>query len=412
MKNLVILGAGTAGTILANKLVRLLDADEYKIIVIEQSKVHYFQPGFLFIPFGVYKDRHVVKPVNELLSKKVNCVFETAKIIEPEKKRIVLQNDVAIPYDFLIISTGNRIAPEETEGLKESLWQKNIFDFYSLEGAKNLFKFLNDWKGGRLVVNIAEMPIKCPIAPLEFLFLADYFFTQKGIRDKVDIQFATPLSGAFTKPIASKMLSDILIKKNINVINEFNIARVDNSAKTIVSWDEQKIPFDVLITVPINKGNDVIGNSKLGDELNYIPTDRESLRSQKYSDIFIVGDATDLPISKAGAVAHFQVDILVKNLISYIQQKPLEEKYDGHANCYIESGFGKGILIDFNYDTEPLPGTFPFPIFGPFSLLKETRMNHYGKMMFRWIYWNTLLKGYKIPFIEPHMTMSGKKRPY
>jgi len=288
------------------------------------------------------------------------------------------------------------------------LWQKNIFDFYTVEGACALRDFFRHWKGGKLVLNITEMPIKCPVAPLEFVFLADSYFTERGIRDKIDLHFVTPLSGAFTKPKASAVLGDFLDKKNIKLTTDFNIARVDNDEKKIISWDEIEIPFDVLVTIPTNMGDDVIERSGMGDELNFVPTDKQTLRSKEYENIFVIGDATDLPSSKAGSVAHFQADVLFENFLSVIEGREMLEKFDGHANCFIESGFGKGILIDFNYDTEPLPGKFPLPGVGPFSLLEETKTNHYGKVMFRWVYWNLLLKGLEMP-IEHQMTMAGKR---
>jgi sulfide:quinone oxidoreductase len=252
------------------------------------------------------------------------------------------------------------------------------------------------------------MPIKCPVAPLEFAFLADWYFTEKGIRDKVDIHFVTPLPGAFTKPRASGILGDFLSKKNIKLSTEFSIGRVDNETKEIISWDERKIPFDVLVTIPTNMGDESIARSGMGDEFNFIPTDKETLRSKNFENIFVIGDATDLPSSKAGSVAHFQSDILLENFLAAVENREMTAKFDGHANCFIESGFGKGILIDFNYDTEPLPGRFPLPGIGPFSLLEETKMNHYGKLMFRWTYWNFLLKGLELP-IESNMSMAGKR---
>ncbi|MEW6654073.1 MAG: FAD/NAD(P)-binding oxidoreductase, partial [Bacteroidota bacterium] len=214
--------------------------------------------------------------------------------------------------------------------------------------------------------------------------------------------------GAFTKPRASSILGDFLNKKNIKLTSDFNIARVDNKAKKIISWDEQEVEFDVLVTIPTNKGDEAINRSGMGDELNFIPTDKETLIAEGYNNIFVIGDATNLPSSKAGSVAHFQADILFENFMAVIEGLQPKAKFDGHANCFIESGFGKGILIDFNYDTEPLPGKFPLPGIGPFSLLEETKMNHYGKIMFRWMYWNFLLKGVELP-IETKMSMAGKR---
>ncbi len=408
MKKLLILGAGTAGTMMLNKFSNVLDKSEWEITIVDQFENHYYQPGFLFIPFGVYNRKDVIKPKRDFFPTGANVIMSGIDKIEPENNRVLLQNGKVLSYDYLIIATGAKIKPEETEGMKEDLWFKNIFDFYTIEGACALWDFFKRWEGGKLVINITEMPIKCPVAPLEFAFLADWYFTERGIRDKVDIHFVTPLPGAFTKPKASAILGDFLDKKNIRLTSEFNIGSVDNETKEIVSWDETRIPFDVLVTIPTNMGDECIERSEMGDELNFVPTDKHTLMANGHENIFVIGDATDLPSSKAGSVAHFQADVLLENFLAVIEGREPHEKFDGHANCFIESGFGKGILIDFNYDTEPLPGKFPLPGVGPFSLLEETKMNHYGKIMFRWMYWNSLLKGQELP-IESQMSMAGKR---
>ncbi len=391
-----------------NKLEAELSKDEWHITIVDQFETHYYQPGFLFIPFGIYTKRDVMKPKREFFPPGVDVIFSGIDLIEPDSNRVKLSNGKTLNYDFLIVATGSKVNPGETEGLTGEFWQKNIFDFYTIEGACNLSHFLKYWEGGKMVLNIIEMPIKCPVAPLEFVFLADWWFTEQGIRDKVDIEFVTPLPGAFTKPKASQIFGDFLEKKNIRLIPEFNTGRVDGERKKIISWDEKEIDYDLLVTIPTNMGDSVIERSGMGDELNFIPTDPFTLQSKAHENVFVIGDATDLPSSKAGSVAHFQADILFENILSAMDNRPLRAKFDGHANCYIESGFGKGILIDFNYDTEPLPGKFPLPGVGPFSLLEETKMNHYGKMMFRWMYWNLLLKGAELP-IESQMMMAGKR---
>jgi sulfide:quinone oxidoreductase len=408
MKNLVILGAGTAGTMMLNKLHGLLDRDEWHITIVDQFETHYYQPGFLFIPFGIYTRRDVMKPKRDFFPTGTDVIMSGIDRIEPAENRVLLENGRVLPYDYLIVATGAKIRPQEIEGMLDGEWRKSIFDFYTVEGACALGEFFRRWEGGRLVLNVAEMPIKCPVAPLEFVFLADSYFTERGIRDKVEIHYVTPLPGAFTKPRASAILGDFLGRKNIRLTPDFNIARVEAGEKKIVAWDETEVPFDVLVTIPTNMGDEAIARSGMGDELNFIPTDKFTLRSRDHENIFVIGDATDLPSSKAGSVAHFQADILTENFMSAIEGRPMTKKFDGHANCFIESGFGKGILIDFNYDTEPLPGKFPLPGVGPFSLLEETAMNHYGKVMFRWMYWNFLLRGKELP-IESHMSMAGKR---
>lgn len=409
MKKLLILGAGTAGTMMTNKLVKQLDKSEWKITLVDKVEEHYYQPGLLFIPFNIYKRNDVIKPKRDFIPSDVELIMSDIEVIEPDQNRVKLQNGQVLTYDFLIIATGTQINPAETEGLKGNGWYKNIFDFYTLEGACNLQKFLKFWQGGKLVLNITEMPIKCPVAPLEFLFLADWWFTEKGIRDKVDLTFVTPLPGAFTKPRAAQILGDFLQKKNINLVPDFSTGSVDSKANKIRSWDEKEVEYDLLVTIPTNMGDPVIERSGMGDELNFVPTHPKTLQSKKWENIFVIGDATNLPSSKAGSVAHFQAEILQENLLRAIDGLPLREDFDGHANCFIESGFGKGMLIDFNYDVEPLPGKYPLPGIGPFSLLEETKMNHWGKMMFRWVYWNILIKGGEMP-IEAQMNMAGKIR--
>lgn len=409
MKKLVILGGGFGGTMLANHLVKKVPQDELSITIIDHTTIHYYQPGFLFIPFGIYSEQMIMKPRRDLLPSNAEVILGKAEVIEPDHNKIVLADGKVIKYDFLVISTGCRIAPEEIKGLTgpNSKWRENIFDFYTPDGASALQKFLRFWDGGKLVVNIAEMPIKCPVAPLEFIFLADWWFTERKMRHKVEIELVTPLTGAFTKPVASKVLGQIVENKNIKIVPEFNIAEVDSEKNVLRSFDNKEVNYDLLVTVPTNMGMPVIENSGFGDDLHYVPTEKHTLLSKVKDNIFVIGDATNLPSSKAGSVAHFQCEILVENIVRRMDEKELLPDFDGHANCYIESGFGKGILIDFNYDTEPLPGKFPMPGFGPFSLLQETKMNHWGKMTFRWIYWNILCKGGELP-LEPQMQMVGK----
>jgi sulfide:quinone oxidoreductase len=407
MKSLVILGAGTAGTMVANRLNKMLNMDDWQITLVDQDPVHYYQPGYLLIPFGVYSKKDVVKPKSIFIPQNIKLIQSTIEIIEPDANRVRLSNGIVLSYDFLVVATGADIHPEETPGLAESEWGKSIHTFYNLDGALALANKLRTWEGGRLVFNVVENPIKCPVAPLEFLMLADWYFHERGIRDRVELIYATPLPGAFTKPTASKMLGEMLDKKGIKVEAEYLIERADPDAKKIVSYDEREIGYDLLVTVPLNKGADVVGKSGLGDELNYSPVNKYTFLSDKFANIFVLGDASNAPASKAGSVAHFAIDTFGENFLRYTRGQELLPVFDGHANCFIESGFGKGILIDFNYTTEPLPGRYPLPGVGPFTLLEESEMNHWGKLMFRWMYWNILLKGNELP-LPATMSMAGK----
>jgi sulfide:quinone oxidoreductase len=408
MKNLLVLGAGTVGTTIANRMRNVLDNEEWRITVVDQDANHYYQPGFLFIPFGMYTKNDVTKPKRDFIPSGVELVMAPIDVIEPDKNQVKLGNGRILNYDFLVIATGCKVHPEETPGLKEHEWHNTIFDFYTIEGAQALAKYLRTWRGGRLVVNVVENPIKCPVAPLEFLMLADWFFYEHGLRDQVEIIYATPLSGAFTKPIASRHLGDILEQKRVKVVPDFMIERVDPDAKKIIAYDENEIEYDLLVSVPLNRGDALVSRSDLGgDALDFIPVDKHNFLHPKYANIFVLGDAAQIPTSKAGSVAHFAVDVFAENFVRHIEGMEMLTKFDGHANCFIESGFGKGLLIDFNYDVEPLPGRYPLPGVGPFTLLQESESNHWGKMLFRWMYWNLLIKGQELP-LPALMSMAGK----
>lgn len=408
MKKLLILGAGTAGTMVANRLARVLDHDEWHITLVDQNEVHYYQPGFLFIPFGIYSKNDVIKPKRDFIPAGAEMIMSPIEHIDPEHNQVKLVNGGRLlNYDFLVIATGCQVHPEQTPGLMEHEWRSSIHEFYTVDGAQALAKYLRNWQGGRMVVNVVETPIKCPVAPLEFLMLADWFFHEQGLREKVDITYVTPLSGAFTKPVASRYLGDTLDQKGIKVVPDFMVEHVDPDAKKIVSYDEQEIEYDLLVSIPLNMGDEVIARSGLGDELNFIPVDKHTFLHPKYANIFVLGDAANLPTSKAGSVAHFATECFTENFMRHIDGLEMLPTFDGHANCFIESGFGKGLLIDFNYDVEPLPGRYPLPGIGPFSLLQESEMNHWGKMMFRWMYWNLLLKGQQLP-LPALMSMAGK----
>ena len=408
MKKVVIIGAGTGGTIMAQQLNKELDSKNWSITIIDERKEHYYQPGFLFLPFDQYKPEDVVKPIKDFIPKGVDFINKSATKILPEGHQVILSNGNTLQYDILIVATGTEVAPEEIEGMQSDEWGKSVFTFYTYQGAVSLRDKLRDWKGGKLVVHITEMPIKCPVAPLEFAFLADSFFKDKKMREKVDITYVTPLSGAFTKPKATDTLEYLLKEKNIHIESDFAIESVNNENKTINDYGGKSIPFDLLVTVPTNKGREVVEISGMGDDLNFIPTDKGTLQSKKYPDVFVIGDATNVPTSKAGSVVHFEAEILTENILSYIKGKEMTEQFDGHANCFIETGGGKALLIDFNYDHEPVTGTFPIAGIGPLRLLKESRFNHFGKLAFRWVYWNMLLKARPIPFVSARMNEAGK----
>jgi sulfide:quinone oxidoreductase len=409
MKRLVVLGAGTAGTMAVNKLRRRLDPAAWAVTVVDQDGDHVYQPGLLLLPFGVYRPEELVKPRRRFVPDGVELLLGEVERVDADANRVWLVDGRRLDYDYLVIATGTTPRPDQTPGLAESEWRSSIFDFYTLDGATALRDALARWPGGRLVVHVVEMPVKCPVAPLELAFLADAYFEERGVRDLVGITYVTPLDGAFTKPVASRRLARMLADRHIALESDFVVDRVDPEARKLVSMDEREVPFDLLVTVPLNMGADFVARSRLGDELNYVRVDKHTLLSTAYDNVFAIGDAANIPASKAGSVAHFSVELFVQNFVDHVHGRPMTHLFDGHANCFVESGHGKGLLIDFNYDTEPLPGRYPLPVVGPFSLLEESRANHLGKLGFRWAYWHLLLRGRPLP-VPTVMSMVGKRR--
>ena len=391
----------------ANKLVKRLDASQWSVTVVDKNDIHDYQPGYLFIPFGINRPDQIRRSKHSFIADGVELLMAEIDRVDAEAKVVTFTDGRTVGYDYLVIASGTTPRPDQTPGMLGEEWHKSVGEFYTFEGAIALKAALDRFTGGRLVMHITEMPIKCPVAPLEFVFLADDYLRQRGLREATEIVYVTPLDGAFTKPVAARELGSALEKRGIHLESDFMIESVDQEAKLIRSYDEREVAYDQLVTIPLNMGADFVARSGLGDELNYVPVDKHTMQSTVHESIFVLGDASNLPTSKAGSVAHFSVEVFVENFVQLVSGRPMTHSFDGHANCFIEAGGGKGMLLDFNYETEPLTGTFPFPKVGPMSLLKESRANHLGKLAFRWVYWNMLLPGRPIP-LPAEMSMTGK----
>jgi sulfide:quinone oxidoreductase len=406
---IVVLGGGTGGTMVANRLRRRFDLDEAEIHVVDRDDRHVYQPGLLFVPFGLAHVDEIVRPRRRQLHRGV--VFHENEVAEVwiERDEVLLVDGTVLPYDALVVASGVRLQPEETEGMTAAGWNERVFTFYDAEGAEALHGALEQFDSGRLVVNVVDMPSKCPVAPLEFAFLADWYLRERKIRDQVELVYATPLDGAFTKPVASEELAGLLAEKEIELVTEFNAGEVDGVGGTLASYDGRELDFDLLVTVPVHSGAAYVERSPgLGDSLGFVPTDKHTLQTPVKSNVFALGDATDLPTSKAGSVTHFEAEVLTENIARYFADQELDVGYDGHVNCFIETGYHKALLIDFNYDTEPLPGHFPTVLGLP--LLRESRLNHLGKLLFQSIYWHALLPGRDLPGLGTAMPTAGKRR--
>jgi len=330
MKKLVILGAGCGGTMMANKMRKHLDRKEWDITIIDRDNFHDYQPGWLFVPFGMCTPKEIRKTKREFLKPGIDFVISELANVDWEKQVVTTATEGKFSYDILVMSTGCESLPGEVEGLAET-WNKTAFGFYAYDDCLELKKALAQFEGGKLVVNIAEMPIKCPVAPLEFAFLVDWHLHERGIRDKVELNFVTPLTGAFTKPVATEVLAQACKEKNINIVPNFALGAVDGERKVIQAFDGAEEDYDLLVSIPPNFGSQVMIDSDIADPMGYIPVDKHTLQPEGHPNVWVLGDGTNVPTSKAGAVAHFQADILEENIMAYIQGEAQHARSDGHA---------------------------------------------------------------------------------
>ncbi len=404
---IVILGGGTGGTLAANRLRRTHSADDVEIIVVDQDNAHVYQPGLLFVPFDMAQPDDIVRDRGRQLRDDIQFVERAIDRVDLATNTVFLVDGDPLTYDVLVVASGARLVPEETEGLTGEGWMERVFTFYTPEGAGALAGALATFDKGHLVVNVVDMPIKCPVAPLEFCFLADWYFTERGVRDQVQITLVTPLEGAFTKPIASEAVGGMFEERGIDVVGEFNTGEVDGAGGRLIGYDGREVSFDLAVVIPLHGGAEYVGRSPgLGDPVDFVPTDAHTLQSTVAPNVFVIGDAATVPTSKAGSVTHFEGDTVVANIGHFLAGEPLEASFDGHANCFIETGFHKALLIDFNYDTEPVTGHYPSKVGLP--LLKDSRLNHLGKLMFQSVYWHSLLPGRDLPGLTSTMPTSGK----
>ena len=410
MKRIAIIGGGTGGTLVANRLRRRHQEDEVEIVVVDRDDRHVYQPGLLFVPFGMERPEAIVRSRREQLRDGIELRLAEVDRIDTEANTVRLSDGESIDYDALVVASGAALLFDETEGLRGPGWGESVFSFYTAEDAAALRDALAGFERGHLVLNMVDLPIKCPVAPLEFCFLADWFLRERGVREQVEITYVTPLDAAFTKPVAAERLAGMLEQRDIHLETEFATGRVDGAEHRLVSWDEREVPFDLAVVIPLHGGAPFVERSpRLGDDLGFVDVNIHTLQSKVAPNVFAIGDAASLPTSKAGSATHFEAETLCANVERTLAGQAPQGSYDGHVNCFIESGFHRALLIDFNYEVEPLPGRFPQAHLGPLSLLSESRLNHLGKLAFQPLYWHVLLPGHDVPGIGSQLSMAGKQ---
>ncbi len=372
--DVVVLGGGVGGTLTAN-LIAKRAGDQAHVTVVDSTGQHVYQPGFLYVAVGLEKPKALSHPEAGLLRSEIALVTEPAARIEAGARSLTLASGRKLAYDYLVIATGSRTVMAEVPGAEAA------HDFYTMSGAIRLHSALETFKGGKILVGVAGIPYKCPPAPVEFVFLLDDYLRAKGIRESSEIKLLSPLNRAFTIETTSKLVQPILAERGIELCTFFNVETVDPAAGVVNSLEGESLEYDLLVLVPPHRGQQVIEDSGLGDERGWVPVDKHTLRHDNLDRIWALGDATNIPISKSGSVAHYEAPIVAEQIAAAAKGLPVPERvYEGKVMCFLETGKGKATTISFDYDH---PARSPEP----------ARVWHWGKALFNKTYWHTVPQG-------------------
>jgi sulfide:quinone oxidoreductase len=383
MERILILGGGVGGTLTANLLVKKLrariDRGEVGLSVVDTTGQHVYQPGFMYIAMGGERAANLQRPERSLLDKRVTLVIGEVERIDAEHQVVTLTDGRPLGYEQLVLATGSRIVPEAIEH-----FDTEAQHFYTAEAAARLRVALDEFNGGRIVLGIAGMPYKCPPAPLEVAFLIEAEMRQRGLRDRTTIDYCSPIGRAFTIESVSEMVTPILAEKAIELHTFFNVEAIDPERKMVQSLEGEELPYDLLVLVPPHQGQQFLMDSGLAPAPGgWLPTDRSTLKVGDWPNIYALGDATDLPLSKAGSTAHFEAPVVTERIVAAIEGRKVDHKhgdYLGKVMCFFEIGDGKGTLLQFDYTHPPRPP-------------KPNQLWHLGKIVFNKTYWHTVPKG-------------------
>jgi sulfide:quinone oxidoreductase len=373
----LVAGGGIGGTIVANRIAQKLSDEmargEVKVTVLDRSQKHYYQPGFMLVSMGEMHPKDTFAEERELLDRRVGLITGdkgTITKLNPADKAVVTADGSTHNYDYLVLATGSHIQVDEIPGFKEGAQT-----FFSLDGAQKMWDSVRGFQGGNIVVDVAMLPHKCPVAPLEITLMLDDYFKRKGIRDKVNLHYCYPVPGVFGIPNVNKMMTGVFDQRGINVHSQFTLAGVDPSGKKITSKEGESLNYDLLIAVPPHKGAQVLGDSGIGDRRNWVPTDKYSLQMKGHDDVYVMGDTTDIPISKAGSTADYESYVVANNVSVDAAGGGSKRDYTGSVFCYIATGLDQATYIKFDYTHPPNPPT-------------PSQIHWWGKLAYNRLYWS------------------------
>ena len=372
MKRILILGGGTGGTLIANLLAKKLKGSEAQVAVVSSSVRHMYQPGWLYVPFGRQDPRALSRPERKLLNKRVALIHHSVTALDADKRVVTLGDGQELTYDYLVLATGSTPTPEDIPGLVEG-----GHHFYTEEASWRLHAALEEFTGGTIVVGVGGLPYKCPVAPLEFTFLLEEYLTHRGLRDKTEIVYTFPINRVFTIESVAEAAQPLLEERGVKIETFFNLDEVVPEEKLVRSMEGTELRYDLLVMVPPHRGAKFLQGHPIADAQGWVKTDRTTLRVMDRPDVWALGDTTDLPISKAGSTAHFEAPVIVEQIVAAVRGTVPDEEhaeYGGHVMCFLEAGYDRASLLDFDYEHAP-------------QVREPSAVVHWQKMAFNKAYW-------------------------
>ncbi|MEJ2362162.1 MAG: FAD-dependent oxidoreductase [Gammaproteobacteria bacterium] len=367
----LIIGGGMGGTILANHLARKLpeelNSGKASVTMLSASDRHMYQPGLLYVAVGKLSPDELYRDQKSLLEPGIDFHVDPAEKFDLDNNQVVTKSGKTYGYDILVIATGSRIYPDAIPGLAE-----NAEFFYTEESALKMFRRLHEFEGGRVVVTVG-VPHKCPMAPLEITFMLHDYFKDRGMLDKVQLHYTYPIGRTHGLENVAKWATPEFERLGITYETLFNMKEVDGARKVVISEEGTEANYDLLVAIPAHKGMEVIEKNGLGQS-GWIPTDRHRLNMEGRENVFVLGDTTNLPISKAGSTAHFEADALADNIASMIKIGTSVRDYDGKVFCFIEAGKDRATYAMFDYMNPPNP-------------MPPTKAVHWFKQAYNKMYW-------------------------
>ncbi|AFK17859.1 NAD(P)/FAD-dependent oxidoreductase [Haloferax mediterranei ATCC 33500] len=374
-KRIVVVGGGTGGTVVSNRLAEELaaevDTGDVELVLVTDDTKHVYKPVFLYVPFGLAEPEDGVRDLRELVDERVNIVINRVRRVDTEEKRLYCQDgDEVIDYDTLVLSTGAKLDPDAVPGFKEG-----AHHFYSAAGAEQLREALAEFDGGRLVLSVVGTPHMCPAAPLEFTFIVEDWLRDQGLHEDTELVYTYPIERSHGKPEVAAWADPILAERGVRVETDFVVDAIDPNDRAVHAENGGEVEYDLLVGIPPHRGDDLILESGLGDN-GWVEVNQRTLEATDAADVYAIGDTASLPVPKAGSAAHFQAFAVADRIASKVRNHTPTKKYDGKTVCFVETGLDEASFVSFDYET-------------PATMRRPSKTIHWAKHAYNESYWLT-----------------------